>query len=252
MGTMAEGQRPRTAWLQRFLGDLQPVQIVVGFAIGLLFFPLLSYVNRDTADFLESLVPEFVGIVFTVMILENLAGMRERRQITEQLIRRMQSRFNPTALAAIEELRVSGQLQNGTVRNRNLRGSNWENANLYEADLTGCDLTNARLQHADFVKATLERVIVTEEQLAYTDNLCGATMPDGSRYNGRFVLPGDLNWARRKGVMLTSPEEMADFYGVSVEEYMRGQTWWSENRQRFKDRSERYDPNDPFNQPLPN
>lgn len=44
---------------------------------------------------------------------------------------------------------------------------------------------------------------------------------------------------------------MAAFYGVSVEQYMAGQTWWSQNRQRFRDRSELYDPNDPLNQPLP-
>ncbi len=237
--------------IQRLLGDIQGPQVAVGVVIGLLLFPFVNYLRTDADAFLQELVPEFFGIVFTVLILENLARVREKRQLTEQLIRRMQSRFNPTALSAIEELRVYGKLQDGTVRNRNLRGSNWENANLYQADLTGCDLTNAILKHADFVYANLTDVKVTEEQLAYTDNLCGATMPDGSRYDGRYVLIGDLNWARRKGVNLNSPEEMAAFYDVSVEQYMAGQTWWAQNRQRFRDRSELYDPNDPLNQPLP-
>lgn len=237
--------------IQRLLGDIQAPQVAIGVVIGLLLFPFVNYLLTDSDTFLQELVPEFFGIVFTVLILENLARVREKRQLTEQLIRRMQSRFNPTALSAIEELRVYGKLQDGTVRNRNLRGSNWENANLYEADLTGCDLTNAILKHADFVYANLQDAKVTEEQLVYTDNLCGATMPDGSRYDGRYVLPGDRNWATRKGVNLNSPEEMAAFYGVSVEQYMAGQTWWAQNRQRFRDRSELYDPNDPLNQPLP-
>lgn len=237
--------------IQRWLGDIQGPQVAVGIVIGLLLFPFVNYVLADADTFLQELVPEFFGIVFTVLILENLARVREKRQLTEQLIRRMQSRFNPTALSAIEELRVYGKLQDGTVRHRNLRGSNWQNANLYEADLTGCDLTNAILKQADFVYANLTGAKVTEEQLVYTDNLCGATMPDGSRYDGRYVLPGDLNWAKRKGVNLNSPEEMAAFYGVSVEQYMAGQTWWAQNRHRFRDRSNAYDPNDPLNQPLP-
>ena len=248
---MTKRRPPGLSIVQQLLGDIQAPQVAIGIVIGLLLFPLVSYISASVDDFLRELVPEFVGIVFTVLILENLARVREKRQLTEQLIRRMQSRFNPTALSAIEELRVYGKLQDGTVRNRNLRGSNWENANLYQADLRGCDLTNAILKHADFVYANLEGVTVTEEQLVCTDNLCGATMPDGSRYDGRYVLPGDLNWARRKGVNLNSPEEMAAFYGVPVEAYISGQTWWAQNRHRFRDRSEAYDPNDPLNQPLP-
>lgn len=237
--------------LKVFFASIQWVSLVIGIVIGLLIFTLINYVTGDSSGFLQNLVPEAVGMIFTVVILDNLGKMREEKNMVEQLIRRMHSRYNHTALAAVEELRVIGRLQDGTIQGRELRGSNWEDANLYEADLSGCDLTNAKMLHADLVKANLRDTKISDEQLAATDNLCGATMPDGIRYDGRFVLMGDLNWAQRKGIPRDDPQAMADFYGVSIGAYMAGQTWWGMNEDRFDKRSRRYDPNDPRNQPLP-
>lgn len=237
--------------LKHFFANVDWVWLVIGIVIGLLIITLINYVTGDSSGFLQNLVPEAVGLVFTVLILDNLGKLREEKSMVEQLVRRMHSRYNHTALAAIEELRVIGHLQDGTIIGREMRGSSWKDANLYEADLSGCDLMNADVLHADFVKANLTGALITDEQLAATDNLCGARMPDGSLYDGRFTLMGDLEWARRKKINLDDPEAMADFYGVSVAAYMAGKTWWSANQDRFQRRSRHYDVNDPRNQPLP-
>jgi predicted DCC family thiol-disulfide oxidoreductase YuxK len=54
-------------------------------------------------------------------------------------------------------------------------------------------------------------------------------MPDGKRYDGRYRLPGDLDWARENGVDIDDPEAMAKWYSVSLEEYLEGQEWADEN-----------------------
>jgi hypothetical protein len=236
--------------LRTFTKRIDLYSLAIGIAIGLLGFTFLTYITNDASGFFENLVPEAVGLIFTVLILDNLGNMREERSMTEQLVRRMHSRYNQTARAAIEELRVIGKLSDGTLHGRELRGSDWVDANLYEADLTNCDLTNAKLFKADFVKANLTDVKVTEEQLASTETMAQATMPDGSLYDGRYNLIGDFSWAKRTGKDVNSPEDMASFYGVSLKVYLAGQQWWRENRHRFKERSGHYDENAPSNQML--
>jgi hypothetical protein len=54
-------------------------------------------------------------------------------------------------------------------------------------------------------------------------------MPDGSRYNGRFNLQGDLKTAYREQVNVTDPAAVAAFLGTSLEDYQRGQAWAQEN-----------------------
>jgi hypothetical protein len=215
--------------------------LAIGIVIGLLVFSFINYVVQDSSGFLQNLVPEAVGMIFTVIILDNLNKVREERSMIQQLVRRVHSRYNATALAAIEELRVLGKLQDGTLRKKELRGSNWQDANLYEANLEGCDLINANLFKADFVKANLKGVSVTEEQLASTETIAKAIMPDGKRYDGRYNLVGDFAWAKRKNVNLKSDTQMAAFYEVTLEEYKAGQVWWEANKSRFKLRSLKYD-----------
>jgi uncharacterized protein YjbI with pentapeptide repeats len=56
---------------------------------------------------------------------------------------------------------------------------------LYEANLQRADLRKADLQEANLLEAN-----VTDEQLAYTRSLQGATMPDGQEYE---------DWLKSKG-----------------------------------------------------
>jgi hypothetical protein len=48
-------------------------------------------------------------------------------------------------------------------------------------------------------------------------------MPDGTVYDGRFNLNGDLARARWATVDVDDPKSMAEFYGVTVDMYMQGQ-----------------------------
>ena len=83
-------------------------------------------------------------------------------------------------------------LRGANLREAYLRGANLEDANLQGANLQGANLKDAYLQKAgrdradlqgaDLKDADLRRVEVTDEQLAATLSLQGATMPDGRKY----------------------------------------------------------------------
>ncbi len=170
------------------------------------------------------------------------------------LIRKLRSPNNRQVLEAIEELRARGWLEEGVLMgipllhvhfegadlfNANLRGVDFHQAhlqgcNLARADLTGAKLTRADLRGADFSKAVLKEADLykadlrearnlTDEQLAETKRLWGATMPDGSVYDGRYNLNGDLQFARWARVDVNDPEAMAYYLGVSLDAYLRGQ-----------------------------
>jgi uncharacterized protein YjbI with pentapeptide repeats len=60
--------------------------------------------------------------------------------------------------------------------------ANFGEVDLQEANLVGANLQDANLQEADLREANLQEAKVTDEQLAGTRSLQGATMPDGQKY----------------------------------------------------------------------
>jgi hypothetical protein len=170
------------------------------------------------------------------------------------LIRKMRSPETKLVLEAIAELRARGWLEDGSLRgvmlcHAHLEGSDLYKANLREVDLhqahlegsdlgladlgsakvtranlRGANLSQANLDGADLFKTDLSDARnVTDEQLKQAKRLCFATMPDGSPYNGRFNLAGDIDLARWGKVDPDDPAAMAYFLGVSLDSYLRGQ-----------------------------
>jgi hypothetical protein len=111
-------------------------------------------------------------------------------------------------------------LERADLRDTCLQAAHLVRANLRAAHMLGSDLQGADLEGAD-----LQGAEVTDAQLAKTNRLRGVTMPDGSRYDGRFNLQGDLKTAYREQVDVIDPAAMAAFLGVSLEDYQRGQAW---------------------------
>ena len=171
-----------------------------------------------------------------------------------ELIRKLRSPENKRVLQAIEELRVRGWLEDGSLKsiplchvhmqgadllkanlsNVDLHQAHLEWADLSMADLSGCKLTRVNLQganlsrtnlkNADLFKANLKDTRnLTDEQLSSVKRLWGAIMPDGSSYDGRFQLAGDIEFAKWGKVDVEDPKAMAEFFGVSLEVYLRGQ-----------------------------
>jgi uncharacterized protein YjbI with pentapeptide repeats len=186
-----------------------------------------------------------------------------------QLIRQLRDPHNEIVVQAVEGLRAGGWLGSGTLQGLGLRCAHLQGADLHSADLRevdlrmanlrgadlsaanlqgtrlnranlrGADLSAASLQGADLFDADLEGACnLSDEQFAQVSRLRAAKMLDGSRYDGRFDLEGDLRDADLLHVDINDPVAMADFYGISLEEYRSGQAWAQESLVRVRGEAE--------------
>lgn len=88
--------------------------------------------------------------------------------------------------------------------------------NVTIAELRGAVLDDPELRKGDLEEVlegvNLRGAIVTNDQLATVRSLKGAIMPDGSRYDGWFNLPGDILAAQMQGIDSDDPEALACWY----------------------------------------
>ena len=117
----------------------------------------------------------------------------------------------------------SAHLWKANFVSANLRNAGFANADLWQANfekayLQDCLFTRAVLKSVNFREAKY----LTQGQLAVASELCAAIMPDGSRYDGRYQLPGDLANAKERKISIEDDVAMADFYGVPVDIYLSG------------------------------
>jgi hypothetical protein len=171
-----------------------------------------------------------------------------------ELINRLQSPEHKNVEKAVEELHTCGMLSDGSLRGTALCQAILQGADLKEADLCYVDLHQANLDDADLSGAKLRAAKLnraslrgvnlegtdltnadlykvnlrdarnlTDEQLSKVNALFGSLMPNGSVYDGRFNLFGDLDRARWAKVKIDDPKSMAEFYGVSLDVYVKGQ-----------------------------
>jgi len=100
-----------------------------------------------------------------------------------------------------------------------------DHAGFASTQLTGASLSYAKLRRADLGNAILNDVklafsdltgaAVSQEQLMTTYMLWGATLPDGSRYDGRYNLKGDLQAALERGIDISDEANRITFFQAS-------------------------------------
>jgi uncharacterized protein YjbI with pentapeptide repeats len=127
-------------------------------------------------------------------------------------------------------------LQNADFTLANLRRADLSLANLQEARLVGAALQEAQMEGANLRETRLrsaklqEANGLTDQQLILAHDLRGATLPNCSLYDGRFSLWGDMRFlAKVDKVSITSPQAMARYYSVPLEDYLAGQEWAREH-----------------------
>jgi len=150
-----------------------------------------------------------------------------------ELIQKLHSPDSKHVLQAVEELRAHGWLSQGLLSGSSLRCANLRGADLHKADLHAADMSQAHLEWADLSMANLKdaklvlvdlrgadlsmanlcgadlsmsnlngTLNLTEVQLAQVHRLCGAILPDGTHYDGRLNLPGDIG--------ISAPEQIRE------------------------------------------
>lgn len=198
--------------LRASLGRIKPVFRVAG-PLALLAISLLVYSHlrrygaldllRLLDDTAANLGTALLGAAFTVLGLDWLIGQRQltrelQRAVQDQqqakvdLIKRMGSQNNLEALRAVDELRVRGWLQDGSLRGADLRAANLRGASLQDADLTNAVLWSADLQESNLLNANLESA-----------NLQGAVLKKTVLF-GANLKRADLQEADMRGAGLWS------------------------------------------------
>jgi hypothetical protein len=169
MTTMTRQQEIHTLWK-----EYQGLYIVIGVLIGLLLFPLLEQIINNLSDLLIGLVPEAIGIGFTVFFVDRIYQHREITQLKKRLVREAGSRSNETAKAAVDWLRYEGWLtgDDGLLKGAdlsfaNLRGVRLTDANMKGTILTGADLTESNLFNANLQSASLSMAKLRETSMMY-------------------------------------------------------------------------------------
>lgn len=150
-----------------------------------------------------------------------------------KLIRQLENDNQNIVQQAVNELRWRGWLKDGSLYGYFLQNTNFTDVNMGDANLTGLGL----------YKAKLVGTHLTDEQFCKMKELRGSMLhdeenptPDGKKYDGRYCLLGDIDWAMKQhhlNFIEATPAQMAEYYGVSTEEFINGQKWAFKNLHRF-------------------
>jgi pentapeptide repeat protein len=238
-------------WLTKKISNMSNTSvliIVLLFAVssGAVSFSIRASTSASEwgSSILQNFATEMLGAFLTFILIDLVIGGREkreseareeRRRLLRQLTKRLRSPNNEIAAFAAEELRRQGWLDNGSLENAYLSYANLRGVDLTNADLEGARLTKAKLHGAYLSKANLEGTTLTVAQLAQAYSLLGTIMPDGREYDGRLNLEGDVYFARENKVDVNDPISMAQFLGVSLEDYLKGQEWSMQNLDRLRE-----------------
>jgi len=166
MTTQTRQQEIREIWNQ-----YQGLYVMAGVLIGLLLFPFLELVITDLSQLLIGLVPEAIGIGFTVLILDRIYQQREEKRNIEnqkqQYIRDAGSSVPGVAIKAVEDLRNHCWLEDveGLLKGTNLSLAQLGNAPLWYANLQEVTFWNANLREANLFKANLQRANLSKANL---------------------------------------------------------------------------------------
>lgn len=157
------------------------------------------------------------------------------------------------------EFNLSGTtLTYANLKDTNLNGAILDGSDLIQADFEGAHFHSTSLkgvknitersdtyifkgalfQGADLSGAKFLGIFngqMTESEHLHLQAACSlldTIMPNGKKYNGCYSLYDDLRMAEARDIP-NKPNEMADFYGVSIEEYNAGQEWYKNFDQKY-------------------
>lgn len=199
------------------------VLVAGAFIAGLLTSLDLDNGSINLNGFIGNLSTELIGAVITFAFIERiLKEGDDRLKLHDRLIREMENPDNGITKRAVGELRYHGWLQDGSL-------AGWF---LQRANLEGVPLRDANLEGVGFYRCNLKNTKLSPEQLCQLNDLRLCTMPDGTLYDGRYCLTGDINWAYSRydlDLKTASVKQASAYYGVPEENYIEGQKWAKAN-----------------------
>ena len=204
MTTATPTQSTRWTEITAIWKDNRWLYVIAGALLGILATPAIEQITGNLSDLIGNLVPEAVGIIFTVLILDRLAANRAVEELKHRLVLEAGSRSNNTAVSAIEWIRAEGWLTTDdevqSLKGVNLQETNLQGANLVKANLQGANLIAANLQNANLIAANLQEAKLWSSNLQEAN--LGATNLDNASLDGASLKGAFLSWATLEGADL--------------------------------------------------
>lgn len=196
------GRDKSDAACENFLSNNVWLYLIIGICLGVLMNPTLEALDDSISTFLRDLLPEGVGVLFTVFILERLNHRERIAAEKRDLLAQMSSPDNSVTRQAIKIMWARGWLQSGVAKGANLWDADLEGADLGECDLRDVNLWIANLRDAR-LWADLRGANLYQADLSgamFTSHWGGATfdpttkLPDGTFWQSdtdmsRFTNP---------------------------------------------------------------
>jgi len=231
---MTTQTNPRLKEIQNIWEQYQGLYVVGGILIGLLLFPFLELLINDLSNLLIGLVPEAIGIGFTVFFLDKIYKRREVEGLKKRLVREASSQSNDFTRRAVSQMRLEGWLTNdkGLLEGADLSLANLERVNFHLANLKGTNFFDANLKGAELIEANLKNAIFTQAILKGAD-LFSADLRGGIFYLSDLT-DADLSLSNLEGAFLTD----ADLENANLGEAILpdGSKWTPEtDMRRFTD-----------------
>ena len=234
----------RTIWANN-----QWLLVIMGWVLGILTLPFINDIEQ-IMGFLGNLVPEAVGILFTVLILDRLNEQRELEQLQNRLVREASGQANEASKLACDWMQFEGWL---TGEASLLAGDK-----IWRANMVGVDLSSANLLKTDFYRsnlagANLYRIDARNANFAYTDisgcdlvaaNLEGANL-EAANIEGVLwdhpnqspaILPDGKPWTAETDMGRFTDHKHPDFWRSNDSE-SQAYTGMEEHWQRQRDKS---------------
>lgn len=187
---------------------------LVGFILGILFFPFWIYLSTDTLDYLTSLIPEATGIFVTIVILDRIVHHRANERHKTILLEQLGSKINLVAVSAAEQLWAYHWWWDGSLSKAQL-----EKADLRGVDFAKANLTGARLSHPRYGQALFDETTILPDESRWSPKTDMTVFVDGKHpnywrgYGLRYVVQrnADFCHANLKGADLRE----SDFRGAN-------------------------------------
>jgi hypothetical protein len=253
------------------------IKLLAGF-IFIIAFILYSYSGLTPKDLYPNIITDLFFISFTILVVDVVYRRINDTERKTILIAQLGSCNKMISDNALIELKAHGWFLDGTLKKAfllsanlcddslnygNLSGAildssilqrtNWTDSDLENAHMTFCDLRGAvftprekdateapanmkgvSLYHSDLLGAS-----ISFDQFILLYSLWGARMPDGTRYDGRYNLQGDIEIHAKLCPNLLNTRDWANFYGVPESSYIDGQKWAEDHAYLFISRTKK-------------
>lgn len=179
---MAQTTLPQTRWqeIEKIWKDNRWLYVVAGILIGIISVPAIEQITGDLNTLIGNLVPETIGIIFTVLILNRAADNRAKEELKHQLLEDLKSTSVSPAVNALDRLRREGWLDDDYFVGKDLQSANWEGAHIGKLNFKGANLAKVNFQkvtcfdsrqahQVNFTKANFRQANLQKANLQYVN-----------------------------------------------------------------------------------